>query len=141
MTTEDRFPGGAEGRERADVAGDKQNEDAVPDPAVQALEADLHETRQELAHTVDQLTARLDVKTRSREALQAKKSQLRQAAMRLRQRVVVGAGHARDRGVGHLSDGHGRSTAAAPLGAVAAGVGLIGLSGVVAVVIWRRTHR
>ena len=141
MTTEDRFPGGAEGPEHADVADGEKNADAVSDPAVQALEADLHETRQELAHTVDQLTARLDVKARSREALQAKKSQLRQAAMRLRQRVAVGAGHARNRGVAHVSDEYGRSTAAAPLGAVAAAISLIGLSGVVAVVIWRRTHR
>jgi len=39
-------------------------------PGVEQLQADIERTRAELAHTVDDLTARLDVRTRAKERLQ-----------------------------------------------------------------------
>ena len=40
--------------------------DPADAPEVDALEADIARTRQDLAHTVDQLAAKLDIKTRIR---------------------------------------------------------------------------
>jgi hypothetical protein len=39
-------------------------------PSAEQIEADIARTREELAHTVDELTARLDVKARMQERIQ-----------------------------------------------------------------------
>jgi uncharacterized protein (TIGR03382 family) len=39
-------------------------------PSAEQIEADITRTREELAHTVDELTARLDVKARVQERVQ-----------------------------------------------------------------------
>ena len=44
-------------------------------PGIEEIEADIARTREELAATVDELTARLDVKTRLKESVQQTKDQ------------------------------------------------------------------
>ena len=91
------------------------------DPEIAAVEADIQRSRDELAHTVDQLAAKLDVKTRARE----------------------GALDAKDRAVGQLralrtraTDGEGRPT---PVAMAVGGVLLAGVTIVVMTTVWRRT--
>lgn len=143
MTTSDQFPRGSgdgdhAGSEAAGGGSHTSQTDSQGDPRIAAMEADLHETRQELARTVDELTSRLDVKTRSREALAARKEQATAAATRLRSRVAEGTSRASQRARASVTDEQGRPTGTARIGAVAAGVVL---TGVVAVVIWRRSRR
>ena len=105
---------------------------------IEAVEADLHETRQELAETVDELTARLDVKSRATAALNAKKEQVSLAASRMRGQVAQGAGRAGARARVSMTDEFGRPTRETQIGAAAAGVVLIAVA---VIVIWRRERR
>lgn len=122
MTTEDQVPPGT----------------GESDPSIAAAEADLRETREELAQTVDELASRLDVKTRSREALDHKKQQVRSAATRLRGRTMATTGRAGEHARASVTDEQGRPTSTVRIGALAAGAAAIG---VVVFVVWRRKRR
>jgi hypothetical protein len=92
-------------------------------PDIEEIEAEIARTRDDLAATVDELTARLDVKTRIKESVQQTRDQ---AAARVRA--------VRDQ----ATDDDGRPTPATlgVGGAVAAAiVAVVGLS------IWRRRRR
>jgi hypothetical protein len=59
------------------------------DPAsVRDLEADIADTRERLAGSVDQLAAKLDVKTQAAEKIQATKAQAGEVAAEVKQQVV-----------------------------------------------------
>lgn len=79
------------------------------DPSVEQIEADIARTREELAQTVDELTARFDVKTRVQERVQ----------------------EVRDR----ATDDQGRPT---PVTLAIGGAALTAVVAIVAVSIWRR---
>lgn len=89
-------------------------------PTADELAAQVEQKRQELGETVDALSARLDVKARSREKVQ-----------QARQRVTEQATRAREA----ATDENGRPTQQAVL-VGAAGAGL--LAGVVVLALWRR---
>ena len=93
-------------------------------PSVAAIEADIAHTRAELADTVDQLTAKLDVKTRTKERIHHTSDQVTE--------TVVGQVHALRE---HATDEDGRPTRAT-LGAGGAAV-LVAVA-VVVLVVWRR---
>lgn len=57
-------------------------------PSVRDLEADLARTRERLAGSVDQLAAKLDVKTQATEKIDATKAQAAEKVAELRQQVV-----------------------------------------------------
>jgi hypothetical protein len=102
------------------------NQDAVEataTPEMAELEADIASTREDLADTVDQLTAKLDVKTR-----------IRKRATDARDAATVQVRSARQRLVD--ADGNPRPT---PLG-VGGGV-LAAIAAVVLVKLWRRSAR
>ena len=92
-------------------------------PGVEEIEAEIARTRDDLAATVDELTARLDVKTRVKESVQHTRDQ---AAARVRA--------VRDRATDE--DGQPTPTALGIGGAAAAVV-----IAVVALSIWRRRSR
>lgn len=83
------------------------------------IEAGIERTREDLAETVDELTARLDVKTRARERVAQAREDALLRLQTLRYRVV---------------DNRGRPTPVAlgAVGVVATGAGLV------AVLLWRR---
>lgn len=105
------------------------------EPSLEAVEADLAKTRQELAETVDELAARADVKTRSREALAAKKAQVATMASHTRERVTATAGEAAMRARTALTDDQGRPSALARNAGIGAAVALVATAAVIA---WRR---
>ena len=81
-------------RSREDSNPPAATEDAST-PEMAALQADIARTREELAHTVDQLAAKLDVKTRLRNRLTGAKGAAALRAQALRNRVVDADGRAR----------------------------------------------
>lgn len=83
------------------------------DPGVAQIEADIARTREELAQTVDELTARLDVKTRVQESVQERVQELRDRA----------------------TDDQGRPT---PVTMAIGGVAVAAVVAIVALSIWRR---
>jgi hypothetical protein len=83
------------------------------DPSVEQIEADIARTREELAQTVDELTARLDVKTRVQEGVQERVQELRDRA----------------------TDDQGRPT---PATMAIGGAALAAVVAIVALSIWRR---
>jgi hypothetical protein len=92
-------------------------------PGIEEIETDIARTREELAATVDELTARLDVKTRVKESVQQTKDQ---AVDRIRT--------VRDQATDE--DGRPTPTTLGIGGAVAATVVVI-----VALTLWRRRRR
>jgi hypothetical protein len=92
-------------------------------PGIEDIETDIARTREELAATVDELTARLDVKTRVKESVQQTKDQ---AVDRIRT--------VRDQATDE--DGRPTPTTLGIGGAVAATVVVI-----VALTLWRRRRR
>ena len=95
--------------------------DDVP-PEVAAIEAHIERTREDLAQTVDQLAAKLDVKSRAR----ARATQTRVAAVQRLQGV-------RDAATG--ADGRPAPAVWAATGGV-----LAATAAVVTVLLWRRNH-
>lgn len=94
---------------------------STDDPEVAALQADIERTREELAQTVDQLTAKLDVKTRVRETVSETKD-----------RAASQVQHLRDQ----ATDDDGKPTPAA----MGVGAGIVaGVAAVVLVFMWRRS--
>ena len=83
------------------------------DPGVEQIEADIARTREELAQTVDELTARLDVKTRVQEGVQERVQELRDRA----------------------TDDQGRPT---PATMAIGGAAVAAVVAIVALSIWRR---
>jgi Protein of unknown function (DUF3618) len=96
-------------------------------PEVAALQADIERHREDLAQTVDQLTAKLDVKTRVRERASETKDRATAQVHSLRRQAV-------DR----TTDDDGKPTPAA-LG-IGGGV-VAGLAAVVLVYLWRRSSQ
>lgn len=109
--------------------------DPTTDPALEAVEADLAQTRQHLAETVDELAARADVKTRSREALAAKKAQLATTASHTRERVTMAAGEATVRARTTLTDDQGRPSELARRAGIGAA---LAVAATLTVLLWRR---
>ncbi|HWM75191.1 MAG TPA: DUF3618 domain-containing protein [Nocardioides sp.] len=112
------------GRHAASTDPDKIEGEADP-PEVAALQADIERTREELAHTVDQLTAKLDVKTRVRDRAVETKDQVAAQVQSLREQAADRA-----------TDDDGKPTPVA----VSIGGGVIaGLAAVILVLMWRRS--
>lgn len=105
------------------------------DPALDAVEADLAQTRQDLAETVDELAARADVKTRSRQALAAKKAQLAGTASHTRERVTTAADEAALRARTALTDDQGRPSELARRAGIGAA---LAVAATVTLFLWRR---
>lgn len=99
-----------DGAHRADTAAD------TDDPQVAALQADIERTREQLADTVDQLQAKLDVRARA-------SAGAHDLAERTKAKVVD-------------ADGHPRPAAMGAGGAVIAGLAAVAL-----VALWRRRQR
>jgi hypothetical protein len=94
-------------------------------PEVAALQADIERHREDLAQTVEQLTAKLDVKTRVRDRVSETKERATSQVHSLRRQAV-------DR----TTDDDGKPTPAA----MGVGGGLIaGIAAVVLVLLWRRS--
>ena len=94
--------------------------------SIQAIEADIAQTRADLADTVDQLAAKLDVKTRTKERVHDVSDQVTHT-------VGAQARALRDR----ATDSDGRPTKAMiSAGGAAAAV----VVAVVALVVWRRSR-
>ena len=100
-------------------------------PDMHEIEADIARTREELADTVDALTARMDVKTRARDRVQQTKDQARGRVQLTRAQAAAQVHALRER----ATDEQGKPTPAT-LGAGGAVVTVLGL--LVGLVIWRR---
>jgi hypothetical protein len=92
-------------------------------PGIEEIEAEIAHTREDLAATVDELTARLDVKTRVRERVQQTKDQAAARVLAVRDQATD-------------DDGRPTTTTLGVGGAVAAAVVVV-----VAWSIWRRRGR
>lgn len=108
------------GRHTAGTNTDK-HEDETGNPEVAALQADIERTREQLAQTVDQLTAKLDVKTRVRDRAVETKERAASQVHSLREQAT---------------DEDGKPVPAAI--AIASGV-VAALAAVVLVAVWRRS--
>ena len=114
------------GRHTASTDPEKSDGDADA-PEVAALQADIERTREELAQTVDQLTAKLDVKTR-----------VRDRAVETKDRAAAQVQSLRDQAADRATDDDGKPTPVA----ISIGGGVIaGLAAVVVVLMWRRSPR
>jgi hypothetical protein len=101
-----------------------ENLTGVPEtPEMAELEADIARTREELADTVDQLTAKLDVKTRFRNSALEAKDVATLQAQSARQQLLDSNGHPRPAALG-----------------VAGGV-LAAIAAVILVKLWQRPPR
>jgi Protein of unknown function (DUF3618) len=108
------------------------------DPQVEEIRADIERTREELADTVDALTARLDVKTRAKNAVQQTSRRAMADVTSARDRVVTTAGDVTTRVRTSATDEQGRPKPAVRNGGLAfAGLALAAL----AAVLWRRARR
>ena len=114
------------GRHAASTEPDKNEGDADA-PEVAALQADIERTREELAQTVDQLTAKLDVKTRVRDRVEE-----------TRDRAVAQVQSLRARAADRATDEDGKPT---PVAMSIGGGVVAGLAAVVLVLMWRRSSR
>jgi hypothetical protein len=114
------------GRHTASTEPDNSEDDADA-PEVAALQADIERTREELAQTVDQLTAKLDVKTRARAR-----------AVETRDRAVAQVQSLRERAADRATDEDGKPT---PVAITIGGGVVAGLAAVVLVLMWRRSSR
>lgn len=101
------------------------------DVGIDELQAQVEQTREELAQTVDALGAKLDVKTRAKEKISSTTEQARVAAEAGRDRVVRVASSAVD----SATDDKGRPT---PPVIVAVGAAAAAALLVVGVAAWRR---
>jgi len=119
-----------------DRAAEETARDGGADPSVAAAEARVRETREELVQTVDELTSRLDVKTRSREAFRTRTARLAAAAADVRTRAAGSAVGVRRR-VQTSFSGPGRPGKAPQVAAAVSGAALLLLT----VVIWRSRRR
>lgn len=86
------------------------------DPQVAALQADIERTREQLADTVDQLQAKLDVKSRAT-------ASVHDLSARAKDKVVDPQGHPRPAALG------------------AGGAVVAGIAAVVLVTLWRRRQK
>jgi hypothetical protein len=120
MTTNDT---GSTGAHRADTStGPEADRSADETPEVAELQADIERTRADLAQTVDQLTAKLDVKTRVRNRVTDTKET---ASVRLRR--------LRDQ----ATDADGKPTPTT----ISVGGGVLAATvAVLVVVLWRRNN-
>ena len=112
------------GRHTASTDPDQNVGDADA-PEVAALQADIERTREELAQTVDQLTAKLDVKTR-----------VRDRAVESKDRAAAQVQSMRERAADLATDDDGKPT---PVTISIGGGVIAGLAAVVLVLMWRRS--
>jgi len=112
------------GRHAAGTDPDKIEGEADT-PEVAALQADIERTREELAHTVDQLTAKFDVKTRVRDRAVETKDQVAAQVQSLREQATDRA-----------TDDDGKPT---PVAMSIGGGVIAGLAAVLMVLLWRRS--
>jgi chromosome segregation ATPase len=92
-------------------------------PEIEEIEAQIAHTREELAGTVDELTARLDVKARAKDRIQQTREQTMARVQTLR---------------ASATDDEGRPT---PTALGAGGVVAATVAVVLALVLWRRRRR
>jgi F0F1-type ATP synthase membrane subunit b/b' len=111
-------------------------------PDMHEIEADIARTREELADTVDALTARMDVKTRARDRVQQTKDQARDRVQLTRDQARDQVQRTRAQALAQVhtvreraTDEQGKPTPAT-LAAGGAAVTVLGL--LVGLVIWRR---
>lgn len=114
------------GRHAATTDPDKNEGDADA-PEVAVLQADIERTREELAQTVDQLTAKLDVKSR-----------VRDRAIETKDRAAAQLQSLREQAAERATDDDGKPT---PVAMSIGGGVLAGLAAVVLVLMWRRSSR
>lgn len=107
--------------EDPETQGNTDREPADSTPEAAALEAEIERTREDLAQTVDQLAAKLDVKTRARQRIATVKDRTARQLRRLRDRAT---------------DADGRPTS----GAVGAGAGVLAVAVAAVLVGVRRRH-
>lgn len=108
------------GSNQADSADSAASGVPSPNPEVAQLEAEIERRREDLAHTVDLLTAKLDVKTRTKER-----------AVEVKQQATERVQHLRNR----ATDDQGKPTSTAI--SIAGGVAL-GVVALTALAVWRR---
>ena len=102
-----------------------------PKPDMHEIEADIARTREELADTVDALTARMDVKARARDRVQRTRDQAVTRIQQTRRQAVMRVHTVRER----ATDEEGKPTPAT-LGAGGVLAAVVAL--VVGLVIWTR---
>jgi hypothetical protein len=112
--------------------------EAPTDPQVEQIQADIERTREELAETVDALTARLDVKTRAKNAVQETGHRVMADVASTRTRVVGAAGDVTTRVRAGAMDANGRPKPAVRNGGLALAVLAVVTA---AAVTWRRICR
>lgn len=102
------------------------------DAGAEELEADIARTREQLGQTVEALTTKLDVTSRTRDKVED-----------LKHRASTQVGAAREEGSRLIvlardaaTDEHGKTKPAIPIGAAALGAVLV-----VGVLVWRRSRR
>ena len=109
------------------------------DASADELEADIERTREDLGNTVDELTAKLDVKAQAQHKVQDAKAQAQHKVQDAKQRateqahtVQVRVGHAAARAKETASDDRGKVKPVISVGAA------VVVAAVIAVVVWRR---
>lgn len=93
-----------------------------PADDVQALQADIERTREQLGETVQALAAKADVKTMAKKKAAAASSQLKDRAQAATRRVVEQARHLQSGTSGRASGAAGSDTRAQAVAAAAAAI-------------------
>ncbi len=106
--------------------------DAEKAPSVEELQADIERNREQLGETVDALSAKLDVKTRTKERIAATRQQAAVRVSDARSRATVLASRAKDA----ATDENGKPTK--PVLGGGAGLGVVVVAVIVTAVIVRR---
>ncbi len=109
------------------------------DASADELEADIERTREDLGNTVDELTAKLDVKAQAQHKVQDAKTQAQHKVQDVKHRATeqahtaqVRVGQAADRAKATARDEQGKVKPAFPVGAA------VLVAAVIALVVWRR---
>jgi chromosome segregation ATPase len=111
-------------------------------PNVEQLQADIEHTREELAETVEALTAKLDVKSRARDRLDDTKARARAQVADAQARAKAQIGHVQTRAKGLTTQARGSATTddGKPAPTVLAGAAAVTTAVLVAtgLFVWRR---
>jgi chromosome segregation ATPase len=91
---------------------DQTGSDASAKPDVEQLQADIEHTREELAETVEALTAKLDVKSRARDRLDDTKARARAQVMDAQTRAKAQIGYVQTRAKGLTTQARSSATTA-----------------------------
>lgn len=109
-------------------SSDQQQGEAQEPRSPEEIQAEIEQTRRELGDSVEALTAKLDVKTRAREKVDASRQQAADQLQSARRSVSGTAARGKDA----VTDERGRLRPAVP-----ATAGVIAVGVVVAVLVWR----